>query len=299
MPRRTSNLMLALGLWAAIWPGAACHAAPAATSAGELEFDGDSAYSHVRVRRQGTVRSLTIVRDSGEEALQSQIDLRKPQVLRFPYLRHLFAAYLLQPQPKNALIVGLGGGGMVKFLDVVDPELNVVAVEIDPLVVDLADRFFDVRSGPRLEIVVSDGVEYLRTPGKAFDAIYMDAFLKPSADTDDTGAPLALRNRAFYRQIGQRLRPGGVAAFNLNPHRGVADDLADLAAAFGQTYVLRLPQGQGYVVVATREGKRRSASELRRAARSFDKGRRFRGLLSMEQIVEHLVEAPQPVGASP
>ena len=63
----------------------ACRAVDAErdTVAGRLEFEGASDYSHIRVRRRGNLRSLLFVRDTGEEALESRIDLRRPAELQY------------------------------------------------------------------------------------------------------------------------------------------------------------------------------------------------------------------------
>jgi hypothetical protein len=65
------------------------------------------------------------------------MNLKSPHVLRFTYLQHMFASYLLQPKQSKVLIVGLGGGSMVHFLQKHDPTVAVDAVEIDPVVVQL------------------------------------------------------------------------------------------------------------------------------------------------------------------
>jgi spermidine synthase len=64
----------------------------------------------------------------------------------------------------------------------------------------------------------------------------MDAFLKPSEETDGTGAPLALRTQQFYKQMQEKLKPGGLVAFNLNPHEELADDIRAIAGSFPQIY---------------------------------------------------------------
>ena len=263
--------------------------------AGALEFEGTSAFSRVRVRRQGSVRSLLFVRDTGEEALESQLDLRRPQVLRFPYLRYLFASYLVEPQPRRVLIVGLGGGGMIRFLEKVDPQVQVDAVEIDPLVIEVADKFFGVRSSEHVAIHEADGLKFIaEAPPGRYDAAYLDAFLKPSAETDATGAPLALRTAQFYAQLRACLTPGGTAAFNLNPHEGLADDVREIAAAFPTTLRFALPNGQGAVVVATAASGTWDRSALALRARELDRSGRFQGLLNFRQMTASLQPPSAP-----
>ena len=63
------------------------------------------------------------------------------------------------------------------------------------------------------------------------DVIQLDAFLKPSAETDGTGAPLNLRTRQFYKEVQSKLSPGGLVAFNLNLHDKLGDDIRNISGA--------------------------------------------------------------------
>ncbi len=263
-------------------------AAPQTTAAGRLEYDGSGEFSHVRVRLRGDLRSMLFVRDTGEEALESRINLKHPQVLQFEYLKHLFTSYLFRPQQKSVLIVGLGGGGMIHFLRHADPSVGVDAVEIDPLVVELADKYFGVRTEGRVRIITADGLKFFSEPRetKGYDVVYMDAFLKPSADTDATGVPLALRTREFYEHVQKKLVPGGLVAFNINPHAGVREDIAAIAAAFPQVYEFSLPSSQGTVVVASMDGERLTMAELLQRAEPLDV--RFKGLLHFKEMARRL-----------
>jgi spermidine synthase len=274
--RRLSIVALLAGVSVLARPSAASAqtsslAPPQVNFAGRLEFEGRSPYSHICIRQMGNLRSMLFVRDSGEEVLESQIDLKKPFDLRFEYLRALFTSYLLRDQQPDVLIVGLGGGGMVHFLSRFDPAVHVDAVEIDPLVVQLADRYFGVRPAANVAIHTADGLQFIAEADKKYDVIYMDAFLKPSADTDATGAPLELRTREFYRQMQSKLKPGGVVAFNINPHDGLADDLHAIQQAFPQTYVFPLSRNQGVVALATTDGARLARSELLQRAKGLQK----------------------------
>jgi spermidine synthase len=270
--------------------GASALAAPGVrqAAAGVVEFEASSQYSHVRVRRLGSVRTLTFVRDNGAEALETQMDLNQPEALRFEYLRQFFCSYLFRPAQQRVLIVGLGGGGMIRFLDRFDSKLRIDAVEIDPLVVRVADEFFGVRSGPTTQIHTADGLQFIAQAGNRYDVIYMDAFLKPSAATDGSGAPLALRTREFYKQMRSKLQPGGIVVFNLNPHPGLQADLAAIGEVFPQVYVFDLPASQGTVAIAATEPQRVEYADLLRRAKEMDESRRFGGLLNMAEMARRM-----------
>ena len=287
--RRRVLLVLTIVLAASLPGPAAAQSTQAAieNAAGELEYDGHSDYSHIRIRRRGPIRSMIFVRDNGHEVLETQMDLRRPAELKFEYLRYLFASYLFQPEPKQVLIVGLGGGSMVHYLQQTDLGVKIDAIEIDPLVVKLAADMFGTKPSENVKIVTADAFKFIAAAkDQTYDVIYMDAFLKPSADTDETGAPLALRTQQFYKQLQQKLKPGGVVAFNLNPHQQLEADLRELKEAFPQVYVFPMSQFNGVVAIGTTDAKRIEPAELVRRGRALN--RRFKSSLDFQEMPRRL-----------
>lgn len=249
---------------------------------GTLEHEETSAYSTIRVRRSGDIRLLTFVRDDGRELVQSRIDLTAPQTLASPYARSMFASFLYQPEPRRVLVVGLGGGAMVRFLAHHALNVQIDAVEIDPAVVRLADQYFGVRSGGHVRIVTADAVAFIESTTERFDLIFMDAFLRPSSDTDATGVPARLKTVAFLGRVKQALAPGGVVAFNINQHTGMADDIAAVTEAFGRVAVYRSTPAENEVVIAT-EGAMPADDVLRARLGALDT--RFQGALSFAAVL--------------
>lgn len=260
---------------------------------GQLEHEETSAYSTIRVRRDGDVRLLTFVRDDGRELVQSRIDLKAPQTLASPYARSMFASFLYQPEPRRVLVVGLGGGAMVRFLAHHAPDVQVDAVEIDPAVVRLADQYFGVRSGGHVRVVTADAVAFIESTTERYDLIFMDAFLRPSSDTDATGVPSRLKTVAFLGRVKQALAPGGVVAFNINQHAGTADDIAAVTEAFGRVAIYRSTPAENEVVVAT-EGAIPADEVLRARIGGLDT--RFGGALSFADVLglRRTAAAPPP-----
>ncbi len=234
-----------------------------------LELDYQSKYSHFKVSRENSTRTLWFVRDNGEEVVESQVNIERPYDLLVEYTRFMFASYLFRPNPDRVLIVGLGGGAMPHFITRYDRKAKVNVVEIDPAIVQVAAKYFGVRSGGNLKIMNADGLDYLKTTKLKYDVIYMDAFLKPSAETDDTGVPVRMKTVNFYKAVQEKLNPDGIVVFNLNPHPGQADDVKMIREAFGSTYVFKLNFG-GLVMVAFDLGgadPRSRAQPARRPAR--------------------------------
>jgi spermidine synthase len=287
LARRASVLAMIFTL-AACWssPRMATGAGHGVRSAGALETDVKSAFSHIRVRKQGDVRSLIFVRDSGEEVVETLVNIRKPHEMLAPYTRAMFTSYLLRPKQEDVLIVGLGGGAMVHFLKHYDPDLHVDAVEIDPAVVKIADQYFDVRSGGNVKIVTADGFQFLEKTEKRYDVVYMDAFLKPAEDTDSAGQPLRLKTIRFYKSIQAKVKPQGLVAFNLNPTESTDADIKTIRAAFPQVYVYRVLD-TNVIVIGSLAEQRETVASLKAKAKDAD--HRFKASFSFQDPLGWLV----------
>lgn len=81
-------------------------------------------------------------------------------------------------------------------------------VELDPVVVDVAHRFFAVPKDPRLPIAVADARQYLERHSARWDVIAIDTFF-------EDGVPFHLTTREFLELVDQRLTPGGVVVTNV------------------------------------------------------------------------------------
>ena len=68
----------------------------------------------------------------GSRAKQSSMLLAHPTVLVLTYTQAMLAALLFQPAPRSALVIGLGGGSLPKFLFHHFPDCQVRAVTICP-----------------------------------------------------------------------------------------------------------------------------------------------------------------------
>lgn len=207
-----------------------------------------SQYSDIRIRDEGPFRSMYFARPDGSMALESRVHKKEPSQLVVPYTKAMFASHLYAPKPKRALLVGLGGGSMVHFVRVFDPNLLVTAVDIDPAVVQSAAKYFGVTPSENIEIVTADAFDVLAKKAPKFDIIWMDAFLQPSEDTDENGVPLNIKTLAFWRQVKKRLTKQGVLVVNVNTGPSTKRDLATMKQAFGALFSVA-PRGSGNLIV--------------------------------------------------
>jgi spermidine synthase len=82
-------------------------------------------------------------------------------------------------------------------------------LELNPQVVDIARQCFLVPAdGPRFEVIIGDGAEYMARVDVRADVIMVDGY-----DAESHAEELATRK--FYDHCRQRLAPGGMLVVNL------------------------------------------------------------------------------------
>lgn len=159
------------------------------------------------VERHG-VRSLHF----GTHSRQSSMQLADPDILVLDYVRAMSCWLLFKETLDEALIVGLGGGSLAKYLLHHFPDCRLCAVEYRKSVVKIARSHFGLPLDSRLKVVIDDGGNYVRqrteTLREKFSLIFLDAF-------DHDGMAPSLRNIAFFDACKLLLKPDGLLIINL------------------------------------------------------------------------------------
>jgi spermidine synthase len=175
------------------------------------------------------VRTLHV----GGEAIQSAMRLDDPHALALDYTRCMMAFLLVYPEPREVLMIGLGGASLPKFFHKHMRKTRVRVVELDPRVVAAARAHFALPpDDERLKVEVGDGAEAL-TP-ECCDLLVIDAF------EDELHVP-KLASREFYDAAFLALREPGVMVVNyMDDDPKFDDNLQRLERAFGGA-VLAMP----------------------------------------------------------
>ncbi|MEM8585895.1 MAG: fused MFS/spermidine synthase [Bacteroidota bacterium] len=124
--------------------------------------------------------------------------------------RKAFQAIDLDKLPPDAdvLVLGLGLGSIPELLEALHlRKYKYVAIEIDPVIVQLAQDYSLHRLKSSIEIVNTDAQIFLEVDQRKFDLICMDVF-------QDAIIPNHLSTIEFLEQISQRLRPDGILIYN-------------------------------------------------------------------------------------
>lgn len=171
---------------------------------GQLIYTCSDEEGVIEVVDEPAVRSLHF----GTRARQTTMFLRDPHALALSYTQCLMSALLFADPPRRALILGLGGGALARFLLHAFPQCQVAAVERRALVIEVARAFFHLPEDPRLQLFLADAAAFLCRRAAPHDLVLVDLH-------DPQGmAPLVSRPD-FFAQCRAQMGPGGVLAINL------------------------------------------------------------------------------------
>lgn len=140
--------------------------------------------------------------------IQSSMRRSDPLELDLSYTRAMMSFQLFHSDPKDILIVGLGGGSLSKYCFHKFPSARVTTVEIDARVIALREWFVIPPDSERFRIVHADAAEYLSDRIGVADVILLDGF-------DAFGLPASLSSQSFYDSCHTALRSEGVLVANL------------------------------------------------------------------------------------
>jgi spermidine synthase len=242
---------------AALWLGLA----PAADARTDIHSER-SLYRNIVVYEDDGLRCMIFNKRARTNARQTCMKLAAPDELVFNFTKMMMASLYLDPDPKDILIVGLGGGTLAQTLLKILPEAHIDAVEVDRAVINVADKFFGVRAGDRLAIHEADGRIFVKRQigKKRYDLVMLDAF-------NEDYIPEHMLTREFLAELKQVMKPNAVLAANTFTSSALYDhESATYAAVFGEFYNLKTNNR----IILTRLDGPPPMSEIEKNARTFE-----------------------------
>lgn len=146
----------------------------------------------------------------GEFDTQSAMKISDPYELVLTYCRCMMGFLLFSDPPSQALLIGLGGGSIPKWVHRNLPQTHLTCVELHSQVVSVARSMFQLpEDDERLRVVVGDGAAHVwQMPEDSVDLVMMDAY-------SATGIALPLATTDFFAACRDRLTENGILAVNL------------------------------------------------------------------------------------
>lgn len=151
----------------------------------------------------------------------------------------------------SILLLGLGGGSVV---DILKHEYNytgmLTAIEIDPVIVQIAKEEFGITNTENMEIECMDAFDFVEKSTKNFDLVIVDIFI-------DKVMPNILLSPAFWQNTVKRTATNGTIIFNAFNSAGKLKPIKEELKRLGfQLKIYPKVNGSNTMLVAGRADKK-------------------------------------------
>lgn len=127
--------------------------------------------------------------------------------LVYDYTKYYELYRLVHTSLDNALVIGAGVYSVPKALLENDKKVTVDVVDIEPSLIDVGKKYFNVPNDPRLVNYVEDGRRFLYDRDKKYNLIFGDAF--------HFSIPQHIATKEFFELSKSRLQPEGFFIMNV------------------------------------------------------------------------------------
>ena len=165
-------------------------------------------------RTRGLSQDLLVTRKGERVILWTASGIRHtvfnraaPHLPGLEYARNMLAALAFCPQAQSCLVLGLGGGSISRMLLKARPQMEVDAVEIDPAIVELAAKYFEIQALPRFTLHLGDAAGFLRRCTSRYGIVVVDTYLGEQF-------PDQCSTQEFIRSVRKCLLNDGVLVIN-------------------------------------------------------------------------------------
>jgi spermidine synthase len=140
---------------------------------------------------------------------------------------------------------------------------------------EVAEKYFELKSDPRLAVSVLDGRIFVKRAKMKYDVVVLDAY---TSNKYGLSIPPHLVTKEFFEEIRGILSENGILVYNVAAPIGEQGNhltramVKTIAAVFPQVYVYSCKTSWNTMIVATRETKRSAPEAVKtRAAALVEK----------------------------
>jgi len=216
--------------------------------------DAELLYSAIDEGRQVKVWQESGLRwlEFGDELIQTEIELARADYLPESFNRAMLSGALFHGKvPEKVLLAGTGGGSTARYFANRFPSVIGDAVDLSPVILDIAKRFFDCPYEGNWQLIEADIRTYVQQSQTRYDLIVMDIAIGQAS-------PDWITDSVFLRACRQLLTDGGHMSINLivENESGFMQQLAAIRHAFDrQTVCVSLTEHRNVIILAFNEAK--------------------------------------------
>ncbi len=199
----------------------------------EKLFETQSMYQRIEIYETEGFGKLLVLEGTVQLVEQGEESYHEPLV---------HPALLAHPNPRKVLVIGGGDGGTLREVLKHKTVEKAVMVEIDEMVVEISKIYLGIDRGafddPRAEVVIGDGVEFVKNTNEKFDIVIVDS-------TDPVGPARQLFSEEFYRAAYNALNDDGILITQAGSVYLFTNELLDahkaMKKAFDKVYYFSFP----------------------------------------------------------
>jgi spermidine synthase len=209
------------------------------------ESEIESAYNFIQVVEHDDTRYLLLNEGQGIHSMYNPNRLETGGTWDYFLAATYFNA--APRAPGSLAVVGLAAGTIPKQYTAVFGPIPIDGIEIDPAIVEVGRRWFNMTE-PNLNVIVEDGRVALARSTRRYDVIAVDAYRVPYI-------PWHLTTREFFEEARAKLADDGVLVINVG--RTPGDDrlvramVGTLSVVFPSVHVAEVPDSFNSIVYAT------------------------------------------------
>ena len=188
-----------------------------------------------------------------EQAIQSCMLLAESAKLILPYQQFMMMWQLLQRQntPLTVSLLGIGGGDIIRYLQMAFPLIKIVAVDNEPKIAKIASEYFLIRPDQKqLTLQIEDAKEFIKKPQR-HDLLLIDI-------VENNKLPGFLSEDSFWKNCKESLSENGIMIANIVPESAehLLNILKMLKKLFGYLPLcLEVPEHKNIVLLMPRSFK--------------------------------------------
>ena len=192
-------------------------------------YETDSPYNgHIQVVQIGNTLKIKV------DKFEQSISHDSPATSRLVWGKTVDLLKEETPELKKVLILGLGGGTMAKLISLSFPGSEIISVDIDQIMYDVARAYFGVDQIPNHRVIIDDALRVVVQPEKYdltygdFDAVIVDIYV--GEKYPDLG-----KSGNFVAALKRLTKHGGLLIFNriyLEYHQDEVNTFIDYVSEF-------------------------------------------------------------------
>lgn len=170
----------------------------------KILYQSKSEFNDILVTQEGNILTLY----SPPTTRQTAIDTACPTLSNLEYARNVLPGLVFTQNPRNILVLGLGGGAIPMMLTNINKLLSIDIVEIDPEIAVVAQKYFHFKTSQKTQLFIEDAFQFIKDSEKMYDIIIMDAYI-------GNDLPQLMSTCEFFKEVERCLSNKGILIVNL------------------------------------------------------------------------------------